>query len=92
MNQQKVVKIYSTSTWPHCKRAKSFLVEKGIEFEEYDVRDDQNAREEMVRRSGQMGVPVIIIGDEIVVGFDIELLKEKLNEKWYKGLSLFDLR
>ena len=44
------------------------------------MRDDQYAREEMIRKSGQMGVPVIIIGDEIVVGFDVELLQEKLGK------------
>ena len=80
MNQQKIVKIYSTSTWPHCKRAKSFLAEKGIGFEEFDVGDDQNAREEMVKKSGQMGVPVIIIDDEIVIGFDREGLEDKLGK------------
>ena len=55
------------------------MAKKEIEFEEFDVRDDQNARDEMIRASGQMGVPVIIIGDEVVIGFDIELLRGILN-------------
>ena len=45
------------------------------------MRDDQNARDEMIRKSGQMGVPVIIIDDEIMIGFDIESLKEQLDQQ-----------
>ena len=54
------------------------MVEKGIQYEEFDVLEDQNAREEMIKQSGQMGVPVIILGEEVIVGFDTGLLEEKL--------------
>ncbi len=79
MDQSKEIRIYLTSTCPHCKRAKGFLTENGISFEEFDVLDNQNAREAMIRISGQMGVPVIVIGDEIVIGFNRDRLKEKLG-------------
>ena len=79
MNQQKVVKVYSTSTCPHCKGVKNFLNEKGLIFEEFNVLEDQNARKEMIDKSGQMGVPVIIVDDEIVIGFNRESLENKLG-------------
>ena len=79
MDQSKEIRIYLTSTCPHCKRARGFLTENGIGFEEFDVLDNQNAREAMIRISGQMGVPVIVIGDEIVIGFNRDRLKEKLG-------------
>ena len=79
MNEDKIIKIYSTSTWPHCKSVKSFLTENSVVFEEFDVLDDLSAREEMVRISGQMGVPVITIGDEVVIGFNRDRLQETLG-------------
>jgi len=50
--------------------AKDYFQQNNVAFEEYDVQADVNKRQEMVAKSGQMGVPVIVIGDEIVVGFD----------------------
>jgi len=50
--------------------AKKFFQEKSIEYAEFDVSSDREKADEMVRKSGQMGVPVIEIGDEIIVGFD----------------------
>jgi glutaredoxin len=50
--------------------AKDFLKEQGIEYTEFDVAHDQGRRQEMIQKSGQMGVPVIIVGDEVIVGFD----------------------
>ena len=79
MGWAKEIKFYSTSTCPYCKRAMGFLVESGVEFEEFDVLENQSAREAMIRISGQMGVPVIVIGDDIVIGFNRDLLKEKLG-------------
>jgi len=67
-------KVYSTPTCPFCKMAKAYLEAKGIPFEDLDVSSDPVAREEMIQRSGQMGVPVIDIDGQIVIGFDKERL------------------
>jgi len=75
----KKVKIYSTPTCPWCARAKQFLKENNIEFQDYDVSSDNNAAEEMVSISGQMGVPVLDIDGEIIVGFDKERIKQALG-------------
>jgi len=75
----KKVKIYSTPTCPWCMRAKQFLKENNIDFVDYDVSLDQEALEEMIRISGQMGVPVLDIEGEIIVGFDKERIKEALG-------------
>ena len=73
------VKVYSTQTCPYCVRAKDFLIENKVEFEDIDVGVDQAAGQEMVKKSGQYGVPVIEIDDQIVVGFDKEKIKELLK-------------
>lgn len=68
------VTIYSTPTCGYCTLAKDFLQEKGVEYKEIDVSVDQQKAQEMVEKTGQMGVPVIIINkdgqEEILVGFD----------------------
>ncbi|KKP86975.1 MAG: Glutaredoxin-like protein, YruB-family [Parcubacteria group bacterium GW2011_GWC1_35_8] len=66
----KNVTIYSTPTCHFCHMAKDFFKEKGVAFTEYNVASDLEKRKEMVAKSGQMGVPVIVIGDEFVVGFN----------------------
>lgn len=73
------VKIYSTPTCVYCVTLKKFLEEKGVEFEEIDVSANDAAAKEMVERSGQMGVPVVDIDGEIIVGFDKEKISEKLG-------------
>ena len=60
-------------------RAKQFLKENNIDFQDYDVSSDQQAAEEMIRISGQMGVPVLDIEGEIIVGFDKERIKQVLG-------------
>lgn len=75
----KNVTVYSTSTCPWCARAKQFLKENNITFSDLDVSSNQQAAEEMVRISGQMGVPVLDIGGEIIVGFDKEKIKTVLG-------------
>jgi len=75
----KKVKIYSTPTCPYCIRTKQFLKDNNIIFEDVDVSMNQAAGEEMVSRSGQMGVPVLDIDGEIIVGFDKEKIKEALG-------------
>ncbi len=66
----KNVTVYSTPTCPFCIRVKQFLKDNNIEFRDIDVTSDDAMIEEMVTKSGQMGVPVIDIEGEIVVGFD----------------------
>lgn len=66
----KQVKIYSTPTCPYCKMTKQFLKENNIQFTDINVADDQASAKEMVDKSGQMGVPVLDIEGEIIVGFD----------------------
>lgn len=66
----KKVIVYSTPTCHFCHLAKDFFTEKGVAFEDKDVMTDLVARQEMVTKSGQMGVPVIDIGGKIIVGFD----------------------
>ncbi|MBI2065131.1 MAG: glutaredoxin family protein [Candidatus Yanofskybacteria bacterium] len=75
------VKIYSTPTCPWCKKAKAYLDEKGVAFENFNVAEDMKAQEEMIKISGQMGVPVLDIGGKIVVGFDKGKIDELLDIK-----------
>ncbi len=66
----KEIVIYSTPTCVYCKMAKEFFKSKGQEFVEYNVAEDSARLDEMVKKSGQMGVPVIDIGGAILVGFN----------------------
>ena len=70
LNHMKDVKIYSTPTCHFCHMAKEFFDEKGIHYTEYNVLSDLEKRKEMVEKTGQLGVPVIMIGDHITIGFD----------------------
>lgn len=73
------VTIYSTSTCPWCYKAKEFLKQNKIKFEDKDISSDDSAREEMIKKSGQMGVPVLDIDGKIIVGFDQEAIKKALK-------------
>ena len=64
---------------PYCTTLKEFLKEQGVEFEEIDVSQDEKAMKEMVEKTGQMGVPVIEINGEIVIGFDREKIIKLLK-------------
>lgn len=75
----KNVKIYTTPTCPWCTVAKKYLNSKNISFEEFDVSADHDAAMEMVKKSGQRGVPVIEIDGNIVVGFDQEAIDKYLD-------------
>jgi len=75
----KKVKIYSTATCPYCIRAKQFLKENNIIFEDIDVAGNKAATEEMIRKTGQMGVPLLDIEGQIIVGFDREKIKQALG-------------
>jgi len=67
---EKKVKVYSTVTCLHCINLKAFLDEKKVPYENIDVGEDQQKAQEMIQRSGQMGVPVVDIDGKIIVGFD----------------------
>jgi len=75
----KNVTIYSTPTCHFCQLAKDFFAEKGVEYTGHDVSTDAAKREEMIQLTGQLGVPVIVIGDEMMVGFDRAKVAAKLG-------------
>ena len=75
----KNVKIYSTPTCPWCMRVKQFLKDNNIIYQDLDVATNQPAAEEMIQKSGQMGVPVLDIDGNIIVGFDKEKIKTALG-------------
>ena len=75
----KEVKVYSTPTCPYCIRVKQFLKENAVIFEDIDVSMNQTAAQEMIKRSGQMGVPVIDINGELIIGFDKDKIKSALE-------------
>lgn len=77
--KMKKVKIYSTPNCPFCKKTKEFFKMHKINYVDINVAEDEKSRDEMIEKSGQMSVPVIEIRDEIIVGFDEQELKEKLN-------------
>ena len=78
MADKKVV-IYTTPTWPYCHRAKEYLSRKGIPFVEYNVAEDSEKAKEMIEKSKQMGVPVIIVDNEVFVGFNQAKLDSLLS-------------
>ena len=73
------VSIYSTPTCHFCHAAKDFFTAHNVPFSDYNVATDLARRQEMVQKSGQMGVPVIYIGDDLIVGFDEDRIKELLK-------------
>lgn len=76
---EKTVTIYSTPTCHFCHTAKDFFTENKVTFTDHDVASDPEKRQEMIELTGQMGVPVIRIGDDVVVGFDEGKVKELLG-------------
>jgi len=77
MADKKVV-VYSTPTYPYCKRAKDYLSRKGVTYTDINVAQDREKANEMIEKSGQMGVPVITIDNEVIVGFNQDLLDKML--------------
>jgi glutaredoxin-like YruB-family protein len=65
-----MVRVFSTPVCPYCFALKEFLKDNKVEFEDVDVAGNDAAREEMIEKSGQMGVPVVDINGEFIVGFD----------------------
>ncbi len=72
------VTVYSTPTCPYCHMAKDFFKKNGVAYSDVDVSADEQKAEEMVRKSGQMGVPVIDIDGKIIVGYDLPAIKKAL--------------
>lgn len=75
-----MITIYTTPNCPYCHSAKELLKELKVKYKEIDVSKDQKAAEEIVEKSGQMQVPVIEIGDQIIVGFDRETIKKAVEK------------
>ena len=74
------IKVYSTPTCPYCKLAKQYLSSKNLSYEDIDVAQNKASLEDMVKLSGQMGVPTIVINGKIVVGFDKSRIDELLGK------------
>jgi len=75
------VRVFTSEICPYCITLKNFLKEHNIPFEEADVTENQQIQKEMIEKSGQMGLPVVEINGEIVVGFDKEKICKLLNIK-----------
>jgi len=73
------VKVFSTPTCPYCIRVKSYLQDKHIAFQNIDVSSDKSGLQDMINLSGQMGVPVIVIDGDVIVGFDKDKIDAKLG-------------
>ncbi len=73
------VTIYSTPSCVYCNAAKAFFKEKGIAYTEHNVAQDAEKRKEMIEKSGQMGVPVIVIDGELIVGFNKPVVAQALG-------------
>jgi len=77
----KKVIVYSTPSCPFCHSLKEYLKEKNISFKEIDVSENEEKLQEMIKKSGQMGVPVLEIDNNIIVGFDKEKIDKILGIK-----------
>ena len=77
----KNVSIYTTPTCAYCKATKEFFQENNIQYTEYDVSTDAEKRQEMIDKSGQIGVPVVLVDDEMIIGFNKDKLSELLGIK-----------
>ncbi|HLD76379.1 MAG TPA: glutaredoxin domain-containing protein [Candidatus Norongarragalinales archaeon] len=79
MSAKHDVTIYSTPTCVYCRLAKDYFKQKGVDYKEIDVASDHAAAEQMVEKSGQLGVPVIDVDGKIIVGFDRPALEKALS-------------
>ena len=75
------ITVYSTPTCPFCKQLKEFLAEHKVQFTNIDVSADQEKAQEMIEKSGQMGVPVMDVDGQILIGFDKKKVSELLKIK-----------
>ena len=76
---KKKIKVYGVPTCPFCKRARKFFKDKGFDFEDLDVSVNHDLAKEMIKKSGQMSVPVIEVDGEIIIGFDKEKIETLLG-------------
>ena len=74
-----MVSLYTTPTCGYCRVAKDFLKKNSVKFQEYNVASDQAKAQEMVRKSGQMGVPVLDINGTVIVGFNQPAIERALK-------------
>jgi len=81
MSEQPKVIVFSTPTCSFCNQAKRYFREKNIRFTDVDVSRDQSAARDMLRKTGQMGVPVILINNKPIIGFDRPKINQMLNIK-----------
>jgi len=75
------VTVYSIPTCKYCKSVKKLLDELKVKYKDVDVSEDAEAQREMIEMSGQVGVPVVVVGDEVVIGYDRRRLKKKFEVK-----------
>lgn len=76
----KKVEIYTTPSCKFCTRAKEYMKENDIKYKDYNIREDEDKRQEMIEKSGAMSVPVIVMGDEVMVGFEEDKFEEMRKE------------
>lgn len=76
---KKKIKVYGVPTCPFCKRARKFFKDKGFDFEDLDVSVNHDLAKEMIKKSGQMSIPVIEVDGEIIIGFDKEKIETLLG-------------
>jgi len=76
-NKEEII-VYSTETCPYCVMVKEYLAKKGVEFSDRDVANDQKSAMEMIKKTGQMGVPVLDIGGRLIVGFERKAIDEAI--------------
>ena len=81
MAEKKKVKVYSAVWCPWCKKAKEWLAANKVPFQVVDVEKEPKAAEDMVKKSGQTGIPVVEIDGEVIVGFDVDRMKKALKIK-----------
>lgn len=75
----KEVVIYTTPTCGYCKMTKEYFKENSIDYKEIDVASDPKAAEEMIEKTGHVGVPQIFVGEDVVIGFDRPMLDKLLG-------------
>lgn len=74
------VKVYTTPTCPWCVKVKTYLKSKNVPYVEVNVAADEKAQEEMIEKSGQMGVPVLDINGTIIIGYDVDAIDQAIKE------------
>ncbi|MDD2453101.1 glutaredoxin domain-containing protein [Aminivibrio sp.] len=76
-----MIKVFSTKTCPWCTKVKEYLQNKGVEFETVDVSANREAAMEMVKKTGQMGVPVTQIGEKYIIGYNPEAIDAEIKSQ-----------